>query len=1057
MIELTEALLAKMAGWEAMKTARGLVSAGRVVQSSWKDSELRGVVQQGAGTIKSGLIIRSGSDVDNLCACRDSRDRGLICAHSVAVGVHFLNPPAAAPKPVEAKTGILQKQATPQKIVPQLKYSTEPGFGEPLFIQLILPPNLADCAIRGKIMVYCEGQWSRGLTPANVIPKDVNFSVSATDARIIEFLSSLNNGSLPAMVQLDSMQFSELLGLCVDHPAIRQGRSQKLEVSGSGLPIEIIARIQPLGGCVLRLKNSQSGALFKGSTQWLFSANTFKPLPIPSGLESLLHSPYVVTRKGMPQFFNSIWPALIADCEVDADFSQDDFVFSPALPAFKLHLAGGLAILEADLKCFYGGLKTVSLGLGMDQELWLEGSDSPFHYQTRDIAAEQAALNQLKQGGFVGPDAKGRFQLKGQELVLKFFARVFPKMEKQWEVELEARLEQSTQNNLQRITPQFNVTPSGEEWFDLSVAYATPTGERFSQQDIQTLIRSGQSHKRLASGKFALLDTESLDEFNEILVDCQPEQRGGQFHIRQSQADFLASTLNKIPEVKFTAPVAWMQHTATLRGEVKMELPELGHLEKVLRDYQKQGVGWLAFLRENRFGGILADEMGLGKTLQVLSLLHSIKSRGELKGPCLVICPTSLVTNWAAEADRFTPSLRVLVLHGDEREKSFVQMPKADLVITSYALIRRDADHYRGVQFDTLILDEAQHIKNRQSQNAQMVKSIRASNRIVLTGTPMENSVLDLWSIFDFLMPGYLGTASDFRDRYEQPLSKEKNPAVMDRLSRRIKPFLLRRLKRDVARELPDKIEQISYCDLTPEQRTVYTQVLEASWKQILADAGRQGGGKSRMLMLTALLRLRQICCDLRLLEKKAEGSNAEQGLKGEETLPEQSAKMELFQELVDELIDGGHRTLVFSQFTSMLELLAKRLKSQSIRYCQLDGSTKDRAAVVAGFQNSPDIPVFLISLKAGGTGLNLTSADTVIHFDPWWNPAVEAQATDRAHRIGQTRVVTSYKLIARGTVEEKILNLQQRKRSMTQQIMGSEDAFIASMDWEELRGLLME
>jgi SNF2 family DNA or RNA helicase len=409
----------------------------------------------------------------------------------------------------------------------------------------------------------------------------------------------------------------------------------------------------------------------------------------------------------------------------------------------------------------------------------------------------------------------------------------------------------------------------------------------------------------------------------------------------------------------------------------------------------------------------------------------------------LIVCPTSLVFNWVAEAKRFTPSLKVLPLHGPERQSRFSEIVHHDLVLTSYALIRRDLDLYREIQFDTVVLDEAQHIKNRQTQNAQAVKAIKAAHRLVLTGTPMENSILDLWSIFDFLMPGYLGTAQDFRERYELPIVRDKDGRAQTRLARRLRPFLLRRLKSQVATDLPPRIEQVSYCELTPEQRAVYQQFLEASRKEILEATGEHGLARSRMLVLNALLRLRQICCDLRLL--KLEGVDPAAA----------SGKLDSFGELLEEVIDGGHRALVFSQFVSMLALLKERLAQEEIEFCYLDGSTSNRGEVVERFQQTPTIPVFLISLKAGGVGLNLTGADTVIHFDPWWNPAVEAQATDRAHRLGQTRTVSSYKLITRDTVEDKILILQNRKRELIQATIGGEEEFTGALSWEEIQELL--
>jgi SNF2 family DNA or RNA helicase len=491
------------------------------------------------------------------------------------------------------------------------------------------------------------------------------------------------------------------------------------------------------------------------------------------------------------------------------------------------------------------------------------------------------------------------------------------------------------------------------------------------------------------------------------------------------------------------AAAGWRERAAQQSGQTKLTCPPLGPLEEVLRPYQRQGVAWLQFLRDNRFGGILADEMGLGKTLQTLAFIHAGHTNRKLSGPVLIVCPTSLVFNWVAEAKKFTPGLKVVALHGTGRHERFEDIAGSDLVITSYALIRRDAERYRELDFDTLVLDEAQHIKNRQTQNAQAVKAIRTGYRLVLTGTPMENSVLDLWSIFDFLMPGYLGSATDFRERYELPITRDKDEGVQARLGRRLRPFILRRLKTEVAKDLPAKLEQVSFCELTDDQAEIYKQLLALSRKEVMEAVGAQGVAKSKMIVLNALLRLRQVCCDPRLLKMdKAEFTD------------ESSGKLAMFGELLEEAMDGGHRVLVFSQFTTMLALLKDKLAAENIEFCYLDGSTTNRGAVVERFQGNAQIPVFLISLKAGGVGLTLTGADTVVHFDPWWNPAVEDQATDRAHRIGQTRVVTSYKLIARGTVEEKILALQQKKRAIIKATLGGEETLADNLTWEEIQGL---
>ena len=339
-------------------------------------------------------------------------------------------------------------------------------------------------------------------------------------------------------------------------------------------------------------------------------------------------------------------------------------------------------------------------------------------------------------------------------------------MQREWNVSLEERLERSTSQKLERIEPRFEVTSSGEQWFDMDISFSSSTGERFSAADIQRLLLSGQGHTRLHNGKIALIDTSAVDDLQELLRDCAPQQHAKGYRVANTQAGFLDATLRRHPGWQVQAPKAWTERARHLSGEAKLSCPPLGELENVLRPYQKTGVAWLHFLRQNGFGGILADEMGLGKTLQTLAYIQIVR-REEKRSPVLVVCPTSLVFNWLAEAEKFTPQLKALTLHGAERHRLFEKIRQHDIVITSYALVRRDAEQYRDIEFDTVVLDEAQHIKNRQTQNAQAVKAIRAQHRLVLTGTPLENSVLDLWSIFDFLMPSYLGAAQDFRERYE--------------------------------------------------------------------------------------------------------------------------------------------------------------------------------------------------------------------------------------------------------------------------------------------------
>ncbi|WP_426237978.1 SNF2-related protein [Pseudomonas sp. TWP3-2] len=443
-------------------------------------------------------------------------------------------------------------------------------------------------------------------------------------------------------------------------------------------------------------------------------------------------------------------------------------------------------------------------------------------------------------------------------------------------------------------------------------------------------------------------------------------------------------------------------------------------LKATLRPYQLEGLNWMQTLRELGVGGILGDDMGLGKTLQTLAHLLTEKHAGRLDRPALAVMPTSLIPNWLDEALRFTPQLKVLALHGAARQKDFASLAQYDLVLTTYALLPRDLEVLQAQGWSVLILDEAQNIKNPVSKAAQAARDLHADQRLCLSGTPLENHLGELWSQFHFLLPGWLGDNKSFNRDYRTPIEKHGNAERMHHLTARIKPFLLRRKKDQVATELPPKTEIVHWVDLSDGQRDVYETVRVAMDKKVRDEISRNGVGRSQIIILDALLKLRQVCCDLRLLKMPLTAKALRAG----------SGKLLSLMEMLEELLSEGRKILLFSQFTSMLALIEEELQQRGLGYSLLTGETTDRRTPVKDFQ-SGKVPLFLISLKAGGTGLNLTAADTVIHFDPWWNPAVENQATDRAYRIGQNKPVFVYKLIARGTVEEKIQALQQEKAAL--------------------------
>ena len=469
------------------------------------------------------------------------------------------------------------------------------------------------------------------------------------------------------------------------------------------------------------------------------------------------------------------------------------------------------------------------------------------------------------------------------------------------------------------------------------------------------------------------------------------------------------------------------------------ELPATVRAE--LRPYQQDGYRWLQFLARHGLHGILADDMGLGKTLQTLAHLAAEYAANPGK-PSLVIAPTSVVPNWAAEAAKFVPTLKVLTLHGPGRAESFKDIAAADLVLTSYPLLGRDFDELAKHEWHALVLDEAQYIKNPKALAAQSACGLKAAHRLCLSGTPMENHLGELWSLMRFLMPGFLGDEKSFNTRLRRPIERDRSPDAQLALNRRVSPLILRRTKDQVATELPAKTEIIHHVDLTRKQTDLYESVRAAMDKRVRDAIADKGMAKSHIIVLDALLKLRQICCHPQLLKNEAAQKVTE------------SAKLEhLTEELLPTLLEEGRRILLFSQFTSMLALIEAHLEKEGIPFLKLTGQTKDRASLVEKFQTG-EVPVFLISLKAGGTGLNLTAADTVIHYDPWWNPAAENQATDRAHRIGQTKPVFVHKLVCRGTIEDRILELQKHKSALVEALL-SEETTKLKIDPETLSHLL--
>ena len=634
----------------------------------------------------------------------------------------------------------------------------------------------------------------------------------------------------------------------------------------------------------------------------------------------------------------------------------------------------------------------------------LEGVEALVASDNQETASE--ASSHLMSAGFA--QSRGRLTLTGRDAVLRFLADHLTTLPKNWHVKFGERFAGHCQP-VQRVELRGKLLQAPESgWLRLHCE-AEANGVGIPWEDLQRAVASGAPAIALANGKLALLDSRIWKDLDETLRDSDVHSEGRQnWMVPQRYADFVRASLSE-----------WSGEELPAMPQKQIALRQLGD---VLRTYQAEGVYWLAERAESVGGAILADDMGLGKTVQAIAVLQHVG------GPALVVCPASLVFNWCAEVQKFWPEARVLAWSGAERAAKRNLLASVDLVVTNYALLRSDAAELSPIVWSAAILDEAQHIKNPESQNAETAKKLQAGFRLALTGTPLENSLNDLWSLGDFVAPGYLGTAAHFRETYAKPIGQANDRDAMRRLKRKLRPLILRRTKNEVLGELPPKVEIKAYCEMGEEQRSLYTQIQRDGWQNVETHDPEKQGQARRIAMLTLLLRLRQVCCDPALLPELKPGR-----------IP--SAKVELLRELLEESIDAGRRTLVFSQFSRMLRTLESMAESWGLKSCYLDGATKDRKSVVDRFKSQQNIPVFFISLKAGGVGLNLTEADHVIHFDPWWNPAAEDQATDRVHRIGQKNSVLSQKLIVTNSVEEKIIHLQDYKRAQISDFLDSENA----------------
>lgn len=709
---------------------------------------------------------------------------------------------------------------------------------------------------------------------------------------------------------------------------------------------------------------------------------------------------------------------------------------------------------EATLHFVYGKIKVPLAAGGLEAEQILSFV-SPKGVLARNLTEEQKIIDELFQDFLFDP-VSGTFKAKTDKKIVEFMTEIIPKYKHRVHFHcpenllgrftfdnttFKVHLEESPRVDVYQIHLKVNGPLNGLTLEQL--------WECLAQRRPYVELKSLKSHKKKGESdstlsKILVINLDKLapvlQVFDELgIVDLKDslEERP-----LWSLAGVEPSQFEKLP-VTFSMSERLVQIQKQMLGEISFKAsPIPKEVKATLRHYQIEGVEWLERLRKMHLNGILADDMGLGKTLQSIITVTQGKKEGA-KTPSLVICPTSLVYNWKEEFHKFNPLLKVIAVDGNptQRKKLLTDIPKVDVVITSYSLLQKDVEIYKEVPFHYTILDEAQAIKNRGTRNAKSVKQLQSKHKLILSGTPIENSLEELWSLFDFLMPGLLSTYDRFIEKYVRNIGMPGNKGL-ELLRKKVSPFILRRMKTDVLKDLPDVTDIVYRCPLSPVQKELYKSYADSAREELSRLVKKEGFDRVQIHILATLTRLKQICCHPAIFAK-------------EEAEPQDSAKYDMLIELLQTLIEGGHRTVIFSQYTKMLAIMREDLQKLGIPFEYLDGSSKNRLSIVNRFNEDAKIPVFLVSLKAGGSGLNLVGADTVIHYDMWWNPAVENQATDRVHRIGQKNSVSSYKLVTMDSIEEKIVELQNRKRELVRQVVTCDEEAISKLTWEEVLELL--
>ncbi|WP_193214000.1 SNF2-related protein [Luteolibacter marinus] len=1007
-MEISENWLRSQTGWQPFKEGRAKAEQGLVTGFKQTGSIYQGVIRDGRLNLRPTVKVAGPTDVRVQCGCPENRATGGICSHAVAVLLTALRASAA------------ESSKTSMPVAPL----------PPAAWEIRLSPRLQAELALDKLTV----RLLRSNGPLIDIDKDLTSWLGSKKL--------LPEGESPLTLSLRGHETGEFLDLVAGHPRIgiegQSGSFQLADEPGFPLRLEDSRLLGDHVQLVLSQTEQRRQLVRWGDAMAIVGPEGAYRLPGRSSRDEWASSVDSLARSArlklpLETFLRSLdaWMDLF---EPPHPGWLGSLRFASSEPSFELELEGSLEAVEAVLKVRYPGLVAMTIP-ALDEAIpGLPRLATDGHLLSRDLMAENRARRRLISSGFQSSSGHARFRLAGKEDILGFVADELPDLRSRWLVRVGDRLA-TVLKRVHVVRPEIQETANHGSSAEFELSFQTTGGKRIPSAEIRRILRGGKRNVRLSSGA-DLVVCRSCEEVVNPMVEEMGIGRPDETIRLSGAATILFRNLRE--NISSGLPRNDVGDSIG-RGSETAPRIQVENLNARLRDYQAIGAAWMVDRLEHLGGVLLADEMGLGKTLQTIAVINHLKQVGDASGICLVIAPTSLLGNWMAELERFAPQLRCLLFHGTHRDALREAIQDQDVVVTSYGTLARDLAFHLKREYRLIVADEASLLRNPDAATSKSLAKLKGQGRVALTGTPVENRVQDLWSIFRFVAPGYLGERQDFKERYEEPSDPEA-PSSSGRLKRlrlRTSPFLLRRTKEEVASDLPDKILVDEWLSLRGEQAELYASLARAGLEELDRVRERQGEGAGRMHLLTLLLRLRQVCVDPGLLD-----------LDRSEELD--AIKLERLFEILEERFESGAKTLVFSQFAKNLRKIEKKIGSRFGRVFCIDGSTRERQVLVDSFQSESGPAVFLISLKAGGYGLNLTAADAVIHLDPWWNPAVEAQATDRAHRIGQTRPVTVYRLLTRDTVEERVRRMQDRKRVLIDAATGADSDLAVPQNWTQ-------